>query len=406
MKVICYILLLICPIINFSQIKGVVYSESEHIPVPYVNVHIEGTRQGCVTNSNGTFEIKVQEKYSSSNLIISHLGFESMSIPISKLNVNDTLLLKERVVTLAELSIYNRNPPASEIIRIAMNKFPKLGVGKPYELEVFYRHYCSEADVYGRLIEAAVVLTDNKGNKKKVSKPSEKMGMHVLQLRQSFDFTQNFDEHEPISVFSTLKYDAMSYVSVLDYYPDDYHFALVDTSYFEGNVVWVIKYNYDRISRIKGDSTRTDCEGTIFINAADYGVLKIEENQTMKLDKLYESQSMDISWQVIYQKVDGLYVLSYISETSNSVEELRSTQQEIVQVKNHKAHVEMMVNNVRLFDVDKNTKGEPSKQELDNMSYDSIFWNDYTVLQSTPLDQQIVLDLTIRKDLESQFKGN
>jgi hypothetical protein len=256
------------------------------------------------------------------------------------------------------------------------------------------------------LIEAAVTLTDNKGHKKKVNKPADKMGVEVTQLRKSYDFTQNFDEHEPISVYSTLKYDVMSYPSILSFYPEEYNFRLVDTAFMDNKMLWVVEYHYDKIDKVKTDTVRENCTGKIYLNAEDYGVYLIEENQVGTIEKEYSTTSMTVNWRVQYQAFEGHYFLKYLSETSNSSEELRSSQQEVVSTKNHKAHVEMMVNNVKLYDVTKEARNEPTKEELDAMNYDAVFWEDYTVLKRSPLDEKILNDLAKRAKLEDQFNGN
>lgn len=132
----------------------------------------------------------------------------------------------------------------------------------------------------------------------------------------------------------------------------------------------------------------------------------IEEHQEGRIEKEYETQAMIIDWRVQYQIFEEHYFLKYVSETSQSYEELRSTQQSIVQTKDHKANVEMMVNDIRLYDVDKNILKEPDREQLDDMKYNPEFWKDYNILKNTPLNEKIVIDLEKRAEIETQFKGN
>lgn len=391
----------------YAQIEGVVFNRATNQPQAYANISLVNTSKGCVSNSHGAFFLNVSENnFLESKIRVSAVGIEPVELLVSSVGNLDTIWVEEKTIILAELKVYNDLPPAIEMDRVALNKLPDMGYRKPYELNAFYRHYCSEKDVYGRLIEAAVVLTDNKGHKKKVEKPNDKIGIKVEQLRKSYDFTKNFDEHEPISIYSTLQYDVMSYPSILSFYPDDYNFRVVDTSFMDNHMLWVIEYNYERISKVKLDTVREDCSGKIYINAEDNGVYLIEEYQEGVIEKEYETQSMIIDWRVQYQKLDEHYFLKYISETSKSYEELRSTQQEIVQFKDHKAHVEMMVNEIKLFDIDKNSNKEPSKDQLYQMEYDPDFWKEYTSLKNTPLNEKIINDLNKRAGLEQQFEEN
>lgn len=404
------LLLILCFIHFFGlgqrQIKGIVYNRTTLQPQSYANVSLLGTTKGCITNSEGVFNLSLNKIAENDSISITALGIESIKIHLLSLTSNDTIWVSEQSIELAELKVYNDLPPASEMVRVALNQLPDLGYRKPYTFNLFYRHYCSEQDVYGRLIEAAVTLTDNKGHKRKVEKPVDKIGVDVMELRKSFDFTQNFDEHEPISIFSTLKYDVMSYPTILSFYPEEYNFSLVDTSYMDNKMLWVVQYHYDKITRVKLDTVREHSSGKIYINAEDNGVYLIEEHKEGVIEKEFETQKMIIDWRVQYQQLDGYYFLKYISETSSSYEELRSTQQEVVMLKDHKAHVEMMINEIQLFDIKKNTNKEPDKEAIDSMEYHANFWNDYIVLENTPLDEKIREDLAKRAELEKQFEGN
>lgn len=406
MKSLVFLLALLNSIPYIGQVTGVIIHEKTMEPIAYANISVENSSLGCISNSLGAFQMRIPEKCMNDHLKVSAVGIETVEINLKTFKNNDTIWVKEKVVELAELKVYNNLPPAIEMVRISLNKLPELGYRKPYELNMFYRHYCSEKNVYGRLIEAAIVLTDNKGHKKKVEKPADKIGVKVQELRRSFDFTENFDEHEPISIYSTLKYDVMSYPSILSFYPHDYNFRLVDTTFIDNKMLWVVEYHYDKVNRIKMDTVRENCSGKIFINAEDNGILLIEEHQEGRIEKEYETQAMIIDWRVQYQIFEGHYFLKYLSETSQSYEELRSTQQSIVQTKDHKANVEMMVNDIRLYDVDKNILKEPDREQLDDMKYNPEFWKDYNILKNTPLNEKIVIDLEKRAEIETQFKGN
>lgn len=401
-----FLLLNSVSLIFLGQIEGVVYNTSNQEPQQYANISLINSSRGCVSNSHGAFSLNLKGDAENSKIRITAVGIEPLEVALSTFINGDTIWVNEKVVELAELKVYNNLPPAIELVRIALNKLPDLGYKKPYSISAFYRHYCSEKGEYGRLIEAALVLTDNKGHKKKVEKPADKIGVNVVQLRRSFDFTQNFDEHEPISIYSTLKYDVMSYPTILSFYPKDYSFRLVDTTFMDNKMLWVVAYNYDKISKVKTDTVREDCSGKIYICAEDNGVYLIEEHQEGIIHKTYETQSMVIDWRVQYQQYEGFYFLKYISENSHSFKELRSTQQEIVQTKDHEAHVEMMVNDIQLFDVDKNNSKEPSKEELQSMKYNPDFWREFTMLKSSPLDEKILRDLSKRAELEKQFEEN
>jgi hypothetical protein len=69
----------------------------------------------------------------------------------------------------------------------------------------------------------------------------------------------------------------------------------------------------------------------------------------------------------------------------------------------HEAHVELMNNTIYPKSKKSIYGKEPSQQELRRITYDSTFWNNYTVLQATPLEEQIIKDLSAKMELDKQF---
>ena len=97
--------------------------------------------------------------------------------------------------------------------------------------------------------------------------------MQVNQIRRSFDFTENFDEHDPISIYSTMKYDVYSYTSFLHFYPEDFNFQLVDTTFYDNALVWVISYQYEKQKEKSLQKDLLKCKGWLYIRANDFGIL-------------------------------------------------------------------------------------------------------------------------------------
>jgi hypothetical protein len=370
-------------------------------PLALVNVQILDSKKGTMTNKSGQFELILK---SFQSVKISAIGYASITLSFNALDRMDTVFLKREIVELDELKVYSSRMSANDIVRIAMGKTNKLSYSKPYCLNTFYRHSCSENDVYGRLIEAAVVLHDNKGHKKKYDSPDEKIGVEVNQIRRSFDFTKNFDEHDPISIYSTLKYDVYSYTSFLHFYPEDFNFQLIDTSFYDNALVWVISYEYSRQKEKNMNEDLVECKGQLLVRANDFGVIEVKERQEHIRKSEFEEHTYELEWKVKYQEHDGKYFLKYITEKGKNIDILKSTNYELVSKKDHTFQVEMMVVDLQFENLSKVSSKEPNKTELDNIAYDADFWENFTVIQSTPVDEKIIQDLEKRQSLESQFK--
>jgi len=110
-----------------------------------------------------------------------------------------------------------------------------------------------------------------------------------------------------------------------------------------------------------------------------------------------------MGWEVIYQKYNDKYFLSYIKETGWNVDKKLGNHQETVSTKDHRFHVEIMINNIILAGFEEIKGKEPSSEELAKVGYDSTFWAGYTTLKNTPLNDKIILDLEREKSLRDQF---
>lgn len=84
------------------QISGTVRSEADGQTLPGVNVIVQGTSTGTVTDANGNYQIAVQDV--NGTLIFSSIGFRSLEVPINGRSVID-VNLSEEVKTLEEIVV-------------------------------------------------------------------------------------------------------------------------------------------------------------------------------------------------------------------------------------------------------------------------------------------------------------
>lgn len=78
------LLLIICCWSTFlfgqTQIKGVVYDASNQLPLLYANVALLGAEKGAITNTRGGFEINCSDSIHSDSLLISYIGYQSVTV--------------------------------------------------------------------------------------------------------------------------------------------------------------------------------------------------------------------------------------------------------------------------------------------------------------------------------------
>ncbi len=101
-------------------VEGIVYDESG-TPLPYCNIYLKGTTNGCASNENGYFNLTVEP--GNSILIFQYIGFKKKEVPIEVHNdaIHLTIYLERDLTELEEVVIKSdREDPAYEIIRNAI----------------------------------------------------------------------------------------------------------------------------------------------------------------------------------------------------------------------------------------------------------------------------------------------
>jgi len=395
-----------------KKVAGKIVHSENGKGVPYANIYVRGTPIGTASNKTGEFELRVISEIDFDNyLIFSSIGYRSDSLPLKKAMAENHLeiFLRPETVQLREVvvNIHRERLEAATAKNIVHKAFKNVKNNYPtddYLLKAFYRHYCKENDVYGRLIEAAVDVYDPKGYKRYFELATEKVEMQVGQLRRSYDFTSKANhQHTPISLNYILSQDVLAYTykNPLADNLSDFEFELIDTTSFENQPVYVIGFaQTDNFYSLFGKSF----QGKMYINAPDYAILRIAIKAGFKHSDKLDTAATWIEKMIHYRRyLNKYYVHQIISDGYASSNEYDSLGNKISNW-DHEAHVEIMVNNIILGGFKKFKGAEPSRQELLEIEYTPDFWEGYTILKATPLEKKIENDLATRAPLDQQFE--
>lgn len=103
------VLLLLSTISCFSQVSivGRISNNVDGNPIPYVNIGIERSPVGTLSNMDGSFQLSIPEKYLQDTVLFSALGYERQAIAIQSLMKNTTLkiVLQEKITTLDQITV-------------------------------------------------------------------------------------------------------------------------------------------------------------------------------------------------------------------------------------------------------------------------------------------------------------
>ncbi|TFD96083.1 carboxypeptidase-like regulatory domain-containing protein [Dysgonomonas capnocytophagoides] len=151
-------------------ISGIVKDQKSKKKLEYVNISVQGTNIGTVSNSDGEFTLKIPVRYKSDNLLFTHLGYNNHLHPIGGKNIeNETFMLTSDSQVLDEVVIRSGDPLA--IVREAAKKIDLNYTNSPTILSGFYRETIQKGKRYIDISEAVMNIyktsysqnTDNDG---------------------------------------------------------------------------------------------------------------------------------------------------------------------------------------------------------------------------------------------------
>jgi len=95
-----------------SLFEGTIKDKKTHMILPYVNIGIIGKNIGTVSNPNGDFKIKLEDKYNNDSLRFSMIGYNSKTFKIADIKNKIANPLKIELETsqtqLSEVVVYSR----------------------------------------------------------------------------------------------------------------------------------------------------------------------------------------------------------------------------------------------------------------------------------------------------------
>jgi hypothetical protein len=86
---------------------GLVIAEKDKKPIEFVNIGVIGKGIGTTSNTNGYYNLKIDDQYNNDSLRFSCIGYESYSVKISDFKnlQNKNIALKEKYYSLKEVII-------------------------------------------------------------------------------------------------------------------------------------------------------------------------------------------------------------------------------------------------------------------------------------------------------------
>jgi len=399
-KILFAFIWLFIPLVSDAQkiLEGIVIDKITREPIPFASISIPGTSKGTSSNSSGQFSISYADVL---EIKVSCIGFETRTIVLSK--TQHIIELQPSTTLLNEVTIYSKELNAREIVKAAFKNIPINYQQTDFVQKFFYRHYCKDDSVYGRVIEAAAEILKKKGYKSQQNSADDKQEIRITQLRRSYDRTQQAETHVPISLNTLLSSDLVDYqqghkksslqfyyngVSSLSKNNDQFDFELKEATTLDGKRVYKIDYAQVedplKSERLKNILSNT---GTVYITADTYAIVRAESKRVVLGDTIITS----VSYRLFEDKYYPYHLVQDGHRNSRNKPK-------------HWHHLELMSTEIFNKEFESFKGNEPGARELAQIPYDSVFWSTYAILKTTPLEDVIIADLGGQQNLKRQFE--
>ena len=297
------LLVFIIPFLAISQhkIQGIVIDSKTKQPLPFASI-VTNTNFGTLTDIDGEFHIKAKNSFS--QITISYVGYQPITISISSEDKFISIKLKTSIENLNEVLITAKENPALQIIRNAIKNKPKNNIEKSLNSFKFnsYNKILVTANpdsINGKVDSVFVIKQGLKKFKKldssnyKFKKEINKQHLYISEKISEFQFQKGKKKKEVIlaSRMAGLKQPIYELLAItfqdFSFYNDVY--TVAGTKYTNPIANNAIKqYNYkilDTISTKNGNSILIyfkpkekkeflGIEGVLYIDTQSYAITK------------------------------------------------------------------------------------------------------------------------------------
>lgn len=140
-------------------ITGKIVDDKTNEPLLLASIYLEGTSVGTTSNAEGIFEFHIPRGIGSKQVVISMIGYVSVTKKPSAFVAEEVVRLKESLIELDEVVVSTSKPlTAKQVVKRAYESLSKNYPTEPYILEGFVRDLQKEDTSYVELLECAIKL--------------------------------------------------------------------------------------------------------------------------------------------------------------------------------------------------------------------------------------------------------
>ncbi len=291
-----FLTLRVCPMMSQETVtlSGIITDSVTGKGLPFAQVSVQNSTTGTVSNDDGVFQLNLPGRRAHDTLLVAYLGYVTARVEIPATSVSALAFrLKPKAIDLSEVEIKSLTP--EEVIRQVVLHIPANYGSTPVILTAFIR---SRKFLNNRLAEyTEAIIEDMKAGYTAYDRRNEK------------------ERHEQSNVPLLLKGRVVSDTSLVNAIGDlgksagclgcnfindfveFYHHTVLDEKLFSS-----YSFRMEELSRPEGGKLyhiwfdqrkgvkETLWKGEIFVNAADFALLKIAQKPSFEAFEPYERQ--------------------------------------------------------------------------------------------------------------------
>jgi hypothetical protein len=300
---------------TFLILKGKIIHQGTSQPLPFASIALKSTYLGGISNENGSFNLKIPEKYKNDTLVFSYLGFTNRQIALTNFPDSGLIALHEAVVPLQEVMVRSKDPLF--LIKKARSVLDQTHQQKAYAFEAFYRESIQTNKRYVVYSEALI-----NGYVPEISQSFSNQRVELIKTRKFTDIRLE----DTIMVKLRGGMDACFQLDIVRQFPDFlsdeglwlYHYQLIDMVAWQDQLVYVIGFKQRK------ETSEAQFEGSLYISSSDYAILgaefyfePIKLNRSMNLFVVRKSNAIKVKptkthYRVSYVQVNGKYYPQHV----------------------------------------------------------------------------------------------
>lgn len=140
---------------QFKEYKGLVVDSKNKKPLEYASISVSNSNIATISNIDGVFLLKVPNALLGENVVITYLGYDGKTMPVSSLSSGENVVeLSESFEKLPDVNLVEADP--NTVVRKVLEQRKLNTYRDPIVAKAFYRESIKKRRTYASLSEAVV----------------------------------------------------------------------------------------------------------------------------------------------------------------------------------------------------------------------------------------------------------